>query len=64
MMNALEAGIRLEGLKNRRDSLARIIDYMDDDRDFRDEIHILSEIQAEVEAELAMLEDKLRAVQL
>jgi hypothetical protein len=63
-MNALEAGEKIAKLKERRDSLATIIYYMDGDRDYRDEIHVLSEIQDEINADLEKLADKLRAVQL
>jgi hypothetical protein len=63
-MNALEAGNKIAELKERRDALATIIHYMDDDRDFRDQIYVLSEIKDEVQSDLEKLEDKLRAVQL
>jgi hypothetical protein len=63
-MNALEAGNKIAELKERRNALTTIIDYMDDDRDFRDQIYVLNEIKDEVVVDLENLEDKLRAVQL
>lgn len=63
-MNAMEAVERIEKLRNRIDSLVLIIAYMDDDRDFADELDVLKEIQRDTESEYSNLADKLRSVQL
>jgi hypothetical protein len=64
MMNALEAIERMEKLRNRINALARIVAYMDDDRDFADDIDVLKELQKYAESEYSNLADKLRSVNL
>lgn len=63
-MNAMEAIGRVEKLRNRINALTRVIDYLDDDRDFTDEIDVLKELQRYAESEYSNLADKLRSVTL
>lgn len=63
-MNGLEASERLSKLQDRVMALTKVIDYLDDDRDFYGEIAVLTEIKICAESEREQLDAKLRAVQL
>ena len=63
-MNAMEAIERIDKLRNRINALERVVSYMDDDRDFRDEMAVLKELQRYAESEYSNLADKLRSVNL
>jgi hypothetical protein len=63
-MNALEAVEKISKLKDRIAALESVIYYVDDDRDFSDQVHELNELLADLSAERDLLADKLRAVKL
>lgn len=63
-MNGLEAAEHLSKLQTRITALTKVIDYLDDDRDFYGEIDVLTEIKSCAESEREQLDAKLRAVQL
>lgn len=63
-MNALEAVAKISKLKDRIAALESVIYYVQDERDFSDQVYELNELLAELEAEIDVLADKLRAVNL
>ncbi|AXN39823.1 hypothetical protein [Peribacillus butanolivorans] len=63
-MDALEAANRIEVLRERVSAISDVVYYVEDEREYKDEISVLCVIKSEIQTELEELEDKLRAVQL
>jgi hypothetical protein len=63
-MNALEAGERLEKLRSRANSLARVVYYLRGETEWADDVDVLEELQRHAESEYSNLADKLRSVQI
>jgi hypothetical protein len=63
-MNALQAAERLRALHRRAESLDRIIHYLDDDRDFSEDIEELRTLHKIVQTEIRTLTDRLTEVRL
>jgi hypothetical protein len=63
-MNALQAAERLRALHRRAESLDRIIHYMDDDRDFAEDIEELRTLHKIVLTEIKTLTERLSEVRL
>jgi hypothetical protein len=62
-MNGMEAVVKVAKLTAKVDALNSVIGYVNP-YDWQDEIETLSEMKKELQAELDVLTDKLRSVQL
>jgi hypothetical protein len=63
-MNALQAAEKLQKYRNQIPALSRIIQYVEGDSDFEDDVYVLRGLYDEICAKCQTLETKLESIEI